>query len=127
MTKLELIKYLEEFRFKSGLGPVSRQLMNQDIDDLAEYLYPLMHKEPCEVCSSDKYLMEKDFLDRYIIGWDLDMKASELNLSTWVVMFDTRGYLRLASKDDHNCLDNGERYKTKHCFNCGRKLEGEEE
>lgn len=69
----------------------------------------------CEYCRENSVLMKVEV--PYVIWGNEVAGYHELG-----VMYDDRGYIRLASLDDCNCLDHGEKIKMHYCFNCGRKI-----
>jgi len=76
----------------------------------------------CDYCSNNTYLIKTKIIDDAFIGWNNEIKLTDLNYKTIAIMFDTRGYLRLVDKEDHDCLVHGEKFKINYCPICGKKL-----
>ena len=68
----------------------------------------------CDACAGNKRLMSKE-VPHVIWGHVCD----EGNI---LEVFVDRGYLRLCSQGDSNCLDHGERVKIQYCPCCGKEL-----
>ena len=75
----------------------------------------------CDFCSNDNFLMKKKVLNDSMVGWDKDMKATELWYMEIAVMLDDRGYIRLVNPDDCQCLDHGQKIEINYCPMCGKK------
>jgi len=67
----------------------------------------------CAICEDKQTILSKEF------PWAIYEKV--IGETEWSVFID-RGYLRLADKEDCNCLDHGEKYKIIFCPICGRDL-----
>lgn len=67
----------------------------------------------CAVCEGKKDLLSREF--PYAV---FDSIVDDIK---WSVYID-RGYLRLADKEDGDCLDHGEKFKIIFCPICGRDL-----
>ncbi len=79
----------------------------------------------CEYCEKDKTLIEREFLEEFAWGWggESDKRSRlEIDEEPYIVFVD-RGFLRLAMKEDHQCMDSGEKIKIKYCPMCGKVLE----
>jgi len=76
----------------------------------------------CDYCSNNTYLIKKEIIDDTFIGWNNEIKLTDLNYKTIAIMLDTRGYLRLVNVDDCDCLDHGEKLKINYCPMCGDKI-----
>ena len=78
-------------------------------------------------CEHDKILVTKEIYNESLMCMSHDEKVSKiLNDGTYketiAIVLDDRGYLRLCSVDDMQCLDHGEKYKINFCPICGDKL-----
>lgn len=45
--------------------------------------------------------------------------------TTYEVIYDSRGYIRLVFDEDDACLDHSYKYKVNFCPNCGEKIKSE--
>lgn len=78
-------------------------------------------KQMCKYCEQKETLLEKEMIADSIIGWDKEMKATELTHYTMSVFMD-RGYLRVMDKEDAQCIDGGLKIKLNFCLMCGEDL-----
>lgn len=67
----------------------------------------------CTFCENKETLISRYF------PWAIYEKV--VDETEWSIFID-RGYLRLADKEDCNCLDHGEKIKIIFCPICGRDL-----
>ena len=76
----------------------------------------------CKYCKEDVPILEKEVIDSISWGWGGDLRITEDQASrTNLVVLIDRGFLRIADKDDMNCLDHGEKIKIHFCPFCGEK------
>jgi len=79
----------------------------------------------CEYCEGNETIIEKEFLDSWVLGWnDAPITNKNAMYSTYKIFVD-RGFLRFVPQDDTQCLDHGEKFRIKFCPMCGIGLEGE--
>lgn len=80
----------------------------------------------CEYCQKEKVIIEKEFIDGWMIGWgDCKITKENVEYSNHIIFID-RGFLRFALADDCQCMDHGQKIKIKFCPMCGVELEGVE-
>lgn len=68
----------------------------------------------CVYCENEQSLVEKEFPYMGFGTFCYDQ--------TWSIFID-RGHLRLADKEDCQCMDHGENIKINYCPMCGKKIE----
>jgi hypothetical protein len=79
----------------------------------------------CDYCKKEQVIIEKETNNvgilYWVVGKELDKQSLDATEYTLAIFID-RGYLRLADKDDCNCLDHGEKVKLNYCPFCGEKI-----
>ncbi len=80
----------------------------------------------CEYCEEDKVMMEKEVIPE--TSWGMGNDFTKINLrealrqTERIGVFIDRGYLRMVTMDDCQCIESGEKIKISYCPMCGEEI-----